>query len=131
MSLLQSTATRRPPEGQAAADRIRSMFEFVDTQDWDGLAQCFHDQIVYERPGYDPLVGKPAVLEFYRRIRVVSAGRHSIDRVLTDGEFIACWGRFAGIAKDGRALRVGFADVYGLEGMLIRSRRTFFDSPAI
>jgi ketosteroid isomerase-like protein len=131
MSLPQTLEAHRPSEDQAAADRIRSMFDCVDSQDWDGLAQCLHDQIVYERPGYDPLIGKPAVLEFYRRIRVVSAGRHSIDRVLTDGEFIACWGRFAGIAKDGRTLQVRFADVYGLEGTLIRSRRTFFDSPAI
>lgn len=107
------------------------MFECIDRQDWAGLSDCFHDDVVYERPGYQPFVGKRAVMEFYCQVRIIAEGRHAIKKVLCDGRDIACWGQFRGQAKDGRALSVGFSDVYQLEEGLIRFRRTFFDAAAV
>jgi ketosteroid isomerase-like protein len=115
----------------SASRRIAALFRCIDGCDWQGLAGCLHDHIVYERPGYDALIGKDAVMEFYRCVRIVSSGRHMIEQVVSDGAHIACWGSFHGAAKDGRELCVGFADIYGIDGGLIRRRRTFFASPAI
>jgi ketosteroid isomerase-like protein len=95
------------------------------------LCQYLHPGIIYERPGYEPLVGLPAVIDFYRRDRIVASGRHAVERVLYDNDDVTCWGSFSGLAKDGRELNVRFADVYRLRDGRISFRRTFFDSPSI
>lgn len=110
---------------------IIHMFECIDRQDWTQLSRCFHDDVVYERPGYQPFVGKPAVMEFYRQERIIAKGEHAINNVLSDGRHVACWGQFKGEAKDGRPLSVGFSDVYQVAGGLILFRRTFFDAVAV
>lgn len=110
---------------------VKDLFSCVDNSDWSGLQRHLHDDIVYERPGYEPLVGKAAVLKFYRQTRIVASGKHVVERVLSDGSNVACWGNFYGKAKDGRELRAGFVDVYRLKEGRIGFRRTYFDSPAM
>jgi hypothetical protein len=110
---------------------VADLFACIDGRDWPALASRLHDGVVYLRPGYAPLVGKPAVLAFYESVRIIAAGRHRVERVISDGEHVACWGAFEGVSRDGRALGVRFADVYRLSGALIRERRTYFDSPAV
>ena len=84
----------------------------------------------YERPAYEPFVGKPAILEFYLTKRIISLGEHRVEKVLSDGANIACWGSFSGVARNGN-LSMRFADAYRIRKGRIDLRRTFFDSPAI
>ena len=72
------------------------MFETVDARDWERLADFFHPDLVYHRPGYAPLVGRDAVLHFYREVRVIGSGGHQLAAVVVDGDHGACWGRFVG-----------------------------------
>jgi ketosteroid isomerase-like protein len=111
--------------------QIREMFRKVDGSEWGALPEFFHADIVYERPGYSPLVGLERVLRFYREERVIACGKHSIDRVVVGDGAGACWGRLEGTLKDGSPTDERFADVYLFEGGKIRSRRSFFFRPAI
>ncbi len=76
-------------------------------------------------------VASTAILDFYLTKRIISLGQHRVERVLSDGANIACWGSFSGVAKNGRNLSMRFADVYRIREGRIDLRRTFFDSPAI
>ena len=44
----------------------------------------------YERPGYEPFVGKSAILDFDLKKRIISLGQHLVERALRDGANIAC-----------------------------------------
>jgi ketosteroid isomerase-like protein len=110
---------------------VKGLFGCIDGRDWEGLSHFLHDDAVYERPGYEPFVGKPAILDFYLTKRIISLGQHLVEKVLSDGANIACWGSFSGVSKNGHDLNMRFADVYRIREGRIDLRRTFFDSPAI
>ncbi|WP_229006496.1 nuclear transport factor 2 family protein [Roseibium aggregatum] len=116
---------------QAADHLVQKLFDCIDRKDWDGLAQHLHDDVTYERPGYEALVGKDAVLDFYNERRIIAAGVHSVEQVVAAHPHIACWGSFSGRSKEGDALKVRFADVYQLQNGQVWYRKTFFDSPAV
>jgi ketosteroid isomerase-like protein len=110
---------------------VNRLFGCIDSCDWQALADLLHDEAIYERPGYAPFVGKPAIMDFYLTKRIISRGRHVVEKVLSDGADIACWGSFSGCGKDGSNLGARFADVYHIRDGRIDLRRTFFDSPAV
>ena len=62
-------------------EHIEEMYHTIDEARWDDLGMYFHDQIVYERPGYSPFIGLERVLQFYssgadHRIRSAPHGGH-------------------------------------------------------
>jgi len=103
----------------------------VDERDWDTLPTLFTESARYDRPGFEPMLGRPAIDRFYREQRDVAQGKHSILGSLTDGEETCCWGEFIGITRTGRPIDEKFCDWYVLERGLIARRRTFFFRPAI
>ena len=107
------------------------MFESIDACDWEALARVLHPDVVYERPGYDPLVGLKRVLRFYREERLVASGSHRVDGVLVDGDQASSWGRMRGTMRDGSAADVQFAEVYAFADGRIRTRRSYFFRPAV
>src|SRR5690349_18656310 len=80
---------------------VRRLFDCIDGGDWPGLSDFLHDEAVYARPGYSPFVGKQAIMNFYLEKRIVSSGQHVVEKVLSDGANIACWGNFSGTDKKG------------------------------
>jgi hypothetical protein len=42
---------------------VKSLLRCIDGRDWAGLSDFPHDEAIYERPGYEPFVGKPAILD--------------------------------------------------------------------
>src|ERR1700685_1455133 len=83
---------------------VREMFHTIDANEWAKLGKYFTPDILYERPGYAPLKGLAALLDFYRGVRIVAAGRHELHRVVADGDAIACWGRFIGRSREDHLL---------------------------
>ena len=120
--------TSRHVDGESFVTRL---FGCIDNRDWQALSDFLHDEAVYERPGYAPFVGKPAIMDFYLTKRIISCGSHVVEKVLSDGANIACWGSFSGLGRDGSNLGARFADVYHIRDGRIDLRRTFFDSPAV
>ena len=108
---------------------VLAMFRAVDASDWDALDRFLHPDLVYDRPGLDPLVGKAAVSRFYREVRTLK-GRHTFDAVVVEGEHGACWGRFVGANKNG-PVDVQFADCYTFRDGLLWRRKSFFYVPVV
>lgn len=108
---------------------LETMFNAVDRRDWDTVAKYFHPELVYDRPGFDQLVGGAAVDNFYRNIRTIH-GVHQFEGFAIDGETGACWGRFVGTRKDGSSLDVEFADCYRFKAGQLWRRKSFFYVPA-
>jgi len=110
---------------------FEELFHAIDTASWKDLPRFFHVDVVYERPGYPPIEGLSALLDFYRHTRIIAEGKHSLDGGLrADGKAI-CWGQFTGRSKAGALLAERFADAYELENGVIRKRTTFFFRAAI
>lgn len=110
---------------------IRAYFRAVDANDVDGAVALFHEELVYERPGYEPILGRERLRHFFRDERVIAEGRHEIEGVLVDGDRVAAWGSFAGTSRTGAALSESFCDIYEMQDHTIYRRRTFFFRPAV
>lgn len=111
---------------------IVEMFKTIDARDWAALEGFFTPDVTYERPGYDPIVGRDALLHFYREVRIIACGNHSLEHIVVDGSYGACWGSFAGKHRNGSDLGVvRFADVYTFEDGRIKTRASYFFQPAV
>ena len=53
-------------------DHVLGMFAAIDGRDFDALERYFHPDVVYERPGYEPIRGLGSLLHFYREVRRIS-----------------------------------------------------------
>jgi|SanBayMetagenome_1026888.scaffolds.fasta_scaffold01203_3 ketosteroid isomerase-like protein len=80
---------------------VREMFATIDARDWSRLDRYFTADVVYERPGYTPVSGLPALLDFYQRTRIIAAGRHDLWQVIADAT-----GRPAGDASSDKVATV-------------------------
>jgi len=107
---------------------IRDMFRAVDGSDWQAMARHLHPDLVYDRPGFDLLVGREAVLHFYREVRSIR-GEHRFDAIVVDDVHGACWGRFVGSRQDGTPIDLQFADCYTFSDGLLFRRKSFFYVP--
>ncbi|MEU5284516.1 nuclear transport factor 2 family protein [Streptomyces sp. NPDC020755] len=111
---------------------IRHYYELVDVGDVPGLLDLFAPDAVYRRPGYEPLVGRAQLEQFYREQRVIKTGRHALSTMLVQGDSAAVHGTFEGALHDGRAVALRFADffTFSVNGAF-RSRDTFFFAPLV
>ena len=117
----------------SSIETIVSMFESIDACRWNDLAKYFHDDIRYIRPGYPPIEGLADLIDFYRNRRIIKSGHHELELLCVgeSGQALSAIGSFAGFDRCGNALSVRFCDVYRLDGEKVKSRETFFDSPAV
>jgi aspartate-semialdehyde dehydrogenase len=110
---------------------IIRLFDLVDSRDWQNLNQVFCEDITYERPGYEPLVGFERVSRFYREERAIASGKHHLENVVLNEDSGACWGRFVGVHKNNSAIDERFADVYRFKDGKIKNRQSYFFRPAV
>ncbi len=109
---------------------VRSMFRAVDDRDWSALAEHFHPELRYDRPGFSALMGRDQVVHFYREVRAIQ-GSHRIEAIVIDGEHGASWGRFVGSKTDGAPVDLQYADCYGFRDGLLWRRKSFFFVPQV
>jgi uncharacterized protein len=131
-------ATAVIPLGEAArvvrradAETIVSLFRHIDAREWSRVEKLFSEDIVYERPGYPRFRGRPRVMHFYRRERVITSGQHELHRIVVRGSVAVCWGRFRGNRKNGMPVDIRFADVYRFDEGRIKHRTSYFFVPAV
>jgi ketosteroid isomerase-like protein len=110
---------------------VTSYYRLVDASEFTRMLELFADDAVYRRPGYAPLVGKPALAEFYLGVRVIDSGRHELSSILVQDGLAAVQGRFAGLLKDGTEVSLCFADFFRFHAGRIVERTTYFDAPAV
>ncbi|HTK10150.1 MAG TPA: nuclear transport factor 2 family protein [Ktedonobacteraceae bacterium] len=110
---------------------IRNLFRVVDARDWNSMQAFFCEDVIYERPGYDAIVGFENLLHFYEHVRMIASGNHELEHIVIDEERGSCWGRFVGVNKEGMPLDERFADVYLFENGRIKQRCSYFFRPAV
>jgi ketosteroid isomerase-like protein len=115
----------------SSRELIESFFRRVDQCDWAAMMNLVHEQVIYERPGYPPLEGRSAFIEFYQTTRIISDGQHIITQMIGSDDFVACMGEFRGRSRAGDPLEADFADFYRLLDGLIVERRTYFYAPLV
>ncbi|MFE2358885.1 nuclear transport factor 2 family protein [Streptomyces parvulus] len=119
-------------EVQQITERVRRYYALVDDGDVEGVVGLFADRAVYERPGYDPIVGREGLDAFYRGLRVIDSGRHRVVTLVVGSHDAAVEGEFRGRLKDGSEVELRFADFFRLNGeLLIEVRNTYFFSPLV
>jgi ketosteroid isomerase-like protein len=111
--------------------QLRAMFSTIDAMDWEALAAFFHEDIVYERPGFPELCGIPQIMRFYREERKILQSAHWVQHTVIQDKLGAAWGRVACVLQDGTQTELGFADVYQFDDELVTLRRTHFFVPAV
>lgn len=111
---------------------LEAMFACIDTNDHEGLREYFDPDIIYHRPGYEPLVGLERVLTFYRSERVIGSGTHCVVRSAREGDILFAWGTFAGTRRNGASIpQLEFTDCYVLRNEKVVERKTFFYAPLV
>lgn len=95
----------------ADPDAIREYYEYVDSEAYDDFFGLFAEDITYHRPGQDPIEGMDDFEEFYREIRPIERGTHTVDELVVDGDTVAVRGQFDGVL-DGQQVQFGFADFH-------------------
>ena len=116
---------------EEARTTIRNYFDAVDANDFDRVISLFDSDIVYDRPGYDPIRGVERLRQFFTNDRVIASGKHEIEGILVDGDQVAAWGRFSGQSRSGAELNESFCDIYEMKGTRICGRRTYFFRPGV
>jgi hypothetical protein len=110
---------------------IRKLFGIIDAGEWHRFSEIFSPSAVYCRPGYQEIEGIDGLLNYYKNVRIIAAGKHDLLGVMATGSSGCCWGRFDGKSRDGESLGEYFADWYDFCDELISYRRTFFYRPAV
>lgn len=113
------------------AEWVSLFFNAVDNRNWKELELMLDENIVYERPGYEPMVGRQDVMTFYTQKRIISSGRHNIKNILINDNIIVCNGSFSGESNQSLKLDVEFCDIYFFNGVSLFYRKTFFHVPCI
>jgi branched-chain amino acid aminotransferase len=131
LQYLELPGTPKWSSAPMSPDFIRNMFRIIDARDWENLRLAFCEDITYERPGYEPLVGFNRVKKFYRDERVIISGEHVLEGIVVTNDSGACWGRFIGTHKDGSAIDERFADAYTFQDDRIKTRKSYFFRPAV
>ena len=109
-----------------AKARINSITQYypqIDRLDYNAVMRRFADKAVYERDGYSPFMGKPAIRHFFENLRTLR-GRHIIssgniseqplfntDASLPEGPRIYVKGHFTGTDR-GQPVRKYFHDLW-------------------
>ena len=112
----------------ANEEAIRDYYEYVDSEAHEELFELFAEDVVYHRPGQEPIEGMADFEEFYREIRAIERGTHTVLDLTIDDDTIAVQGRFTGVLE-GQQVDFGVADVHRFndEGR-IAERWTYTDT---
>ncbi len=116
--------------GGSSRAAMRAMLAAIDAADWDTLARLLHPSTVYVAPGGARFEGRGSVLDYYRAVRGIASGRHTIDGLLAEDDRAVSWGRFDGVRRDGTPVSLQFSDIVRFEDGLVRERRVLVEQLA-
>jgi steroid Delta-isomerase len=120
------------PDRSPHVQLVMKYYQLVDLGDVAGLVELFTDDAEYHRPGYQPLVGRFELEDFYRNQRVIREGQHTITGLVASDECVAVQGEFTGSLRDNRTTHLRFADFFRFSPTGQVSRRdTFFFTPLV
>jgi ketosteroid isomerase-like protein len=104
----------------------RRYYELIDSSRFSEAAALFHDEVIYERQGTPTIHGREALLHFYQHDRVIAEGKHQLEQVLAEGNWVAVRGQFQGRLRNGEPVEVRFTDWHRFRDKFIDYRNTLY-----
>nr|AJV88380.1 MfnH [Streptomyces drozdowiczii] len=113
------------------SETIRRYYELVDAADYEAMFRIFCDDLIYERAGTEPIEGIVEFRHFYLADRKIRSGRHSLDVLIENGDWVAARGVFTGQLRTGEAVTTRWADFHQFRGEKIWRRYTYFADQSV
>ncbi|WP_168583322.1 nuclear transport factor 2 family protein [Gephyromycinifex aptenodytis] len=111
---------------------VQGYYDALDREDIETALDYFGGEILYRRPGYEPITGLERLRAYYTQDRLLASGRHVIRSVVVEGHSAAAHGTFEGELKDGGRTTTGFAAFFTFDGGgRIIEHTTYFFVPAV
>jgi ketosteroid isomerase-like protein len=118
--------SKRGGEDDYSTRLVNRYYELIDIGDFEGVFKLFHEDIIYERGGTPTIHGIDALKGFYRAGRIIQDGRHEIQAVVSQGDWVGVRGVFRGTLKTGERVEVRFADFHQIKENKIWKRYSYF-----
>ncbi|GMA38506.1 nuclear transport factor 2 family protein [Mobilicoccus caccae] len=111
---------------------VQGYYDALDRNDVDEVLSDFSGDVLYRRPGYDPIVGLKGLREYYTGSRKLAAGRHVLRAMVVEDNNVAAHGMWEGDLKDGGRTSMGFAAFFSFDSAgRITEHTTYFFTPAV
>lgn len=111
---------------------LERYFTSANTEDWALMAELWTDDCVLSAVGFHPVIGKPAVLEYFPR--VLAGYAEHLDtptRVITSGDVRVVEIHFLGRLRSGVPVEFDAVDVFDLVDGRIAKLSTWYDSKRV
>lgn len=109
-------------------DRLDQLFAAIDSKDSQAFVGFLTDNAIFRFGSAPPIAGRSAIAVGVTAFFDSIAGcRHSIDRVMADGDTLACEGDVTYTRLDGSTVTVPFVDVFELNDSLISEYKIYID----
>lgn len=117
---------------QGVRAAVQGYYDALDREDIDGVLDFFSGEILYRRPGYQPITGLEGLRAYYTKDRLLASGRHVVRALIVEGQAVAAHGTFEGELKSGERTTTGFAAFFTFDGGgRISEHTTYFFVPAV
>lgn len=100
----------------------RRLLDAIDAANWTAVEELFALDASYSPPEMEPILGRPAIVEYCRTVRPIARGVHSVSQVWNTKKQIIVNGRFSGVSRMGETICLEFVDVLKIDDGLIRHR---------
>lgn len=113
---------------QDVKNRIVELFQAIDNMDTEGFVSYLDDNVVFRFGNANSVAGKTVTGEivsgFFKSIKEI---KHDLVQIWVIDEAIFCHGFVNYMRHDSTTLRVPFANVFSLNGELIKEYLIFVD----
>ena len=110
------------------SDWLPELFAAIDAKDAEGFLGFLTEDAAFRFGSAPAALGRDAIRQaldaFFGSIKGL---RHSIDRVWTDVDTIACEGEVTYTRLDGKEVAIPFADVFDMRGDKISAYKIYID----
>jgi ketosteroid isomerase-like protein len=107
---------------------VRSYFRCLDTEDWPGMAELWHEECELRAVGARPRLGRDDVVAYFSRLFTPwSEHRDEPLRVIVAGDVVTVEVRFHGRMASGREVTFDAVDLFDVEAGRIRRLSNWYD----
>ncbi|GAB97339.1 ketosteroid isomerase-like protein [Kineosphaera limosa] len=111
---------------------VQGYYDALDADDMESVLEFFSGDVLYQRPGYQRMVGIDDVRRYYEQGRLIAPGRHVLRTLVVEGNNVAAHGEYEGDLKEGGRRTVGFAAFFVFDGNgRAAEHTTYFFTPSV